>query len=91
MSVSVAGWTQSNGELWPLGAYVDVKIPYLYIDDDLIISEITFNAAPSMTTDMTLKRADSFLNIDKSKGKKKKKKSSDKKGTIETDWWGDEG
>lgn len=91
VSVSVAGWTQSNGELWPLGAYVDVKIPYLYIDDDLIISEITFNAAPSMTTDMTLKRADSFLNIDKSKGKKKKKKSSDKKGTIETDWWGDEG
>lgn len=87
VNVTVAGWTQSNGELWPLGAYVSVKIPYLYIDDDLIISQITFNASPSLTTDLTLKRADAFLNIDETKKKKKKSEKNKKKGEVETDWW----
>ena len=83
ITVTVQGWTQSNGELWPLGAYVDVDIPYLYADDELIIAAIRFNAAPALTTEIRLKRADSFLNIDR----KKKKKGKKKKGEVEDDWW----
>ena len=82
VNVTVAGWVQSNGDLWPLGAYVAVDIPYLYINDDLIISEIKYNVNPSLTTELTLKRADSFLNIDK-----KRKDNKKKKGKIEDDWW----
>lgn len=47
VSATVVGWRQSNGVLWPPGALVPVKSSVLGIDQDMVISEVTFSADES--------------------------------------------
>jgi prophage tail gpP-like protein len=62
VSISVAGWRQSNGDLWPVNALVAVKSPWLALDGDLLIAQTTFaiaNGGGEVTT-MQLVRPDAF-------------------------------
>jgi prophage tail gpP-like protein len=42
LSYSVRGWTQSNGDVWPLNALVNVEDDFLKISSQLLISEVTY-------------------------------------------------
>lgn len=85
ISVTVHGWTMSNGELWPVNALVSIRSPLLSIDEDLVISEVKFNVSDSagITTDLQLTRPDAYL---MGQGKVKKEKK-DKKTGIGPDPW----
>lgn len=90
VSVTVQGWTQSNGELWPLNGVVKITSPALYLNHELIISTVNFNAGTGGTiTSMTLKQPDAFLNLDGAG--KSAKKSNKKKGSVEdySKYWED--
>lgn len=75
ITVTVQGWTMSNGELWPLNSMVSVRSPLLSIDDDLLISELRFGVSDSegITTEMELTRPDAYL-LGQGKVKKAKKR-----------------
>lgn len=84
VNITMQGWTQSNGTLWPLNAMSRIKSPLLYLDEDLVIASLAFDISESgTTTQITLKRPDSFIEIEKSK--KEKKQSSD--SAVGEDWW----
>jgi len=85
ITVTVQGWTMSNGELWPVNAMVRVRSPLLSIDEDLVISEVKFGVSDTsgITTEMQLTRPDAYL-LGQSKVKKEKK---DKKTGIGPDPW----
>lgn len=55
-SVTVAGWRQPDGRLWQANELVKVVIPYLRLDHEMIIMEITHLLSPSSgrTTELTL-------------------------------------
>jgi prophage tail gpP-like protein len=60
--VTVQGWRQGNGELWPVNALVNVDIPWLRLSGDMLISELTHTLDESGTqTTLTLRRPDAFL------------------------------
>jgi prophage tail gpP-like protein len=63
VTVSVQGWQQSNGVLWPLNALVSVRSPSLGIDGELLISEITHKLSDNggTVTEFDLKRPDAFI------------------------------
>jgi|LGVE01.1.fsa_nt_gb prophage tail gpP-like protein len=63
VSVTVQGWRQGNGELWPVNSLVSVDLPYLRVSGDLLISELTHSLDESggMQTELTLRRKDAFL------------------------------
>jgi prophage tail gpP-like protein len=55
INYEVQGWTQSNGEIWPLNALVRVKDSFLGIDGTLLIAAISFTVGDSgTTTNLTL-------------------------------------
>lgn len=85
ISVTVQGWTMSNGALWPLNSLVRVRSPLLSMDEDLVISEVKFVVSDSngITTEMQLTRPDAYL-LGQAKVKKGKK---DKKTGIGPDPW----
>lgn len=59
--VTVQGWTQGDGSLWPINALVHLKSEYLEVDSDVLISEATYSLeAGGTTTQLTLKRPDAF-------------------------------
>lgn len=93
VSVTVQGWVQSNDELWPLNAVVQIESSALYLDHALIISSLNFNAGESgSTTTMILKQPDAFLNLDTDgKTAKKTNKAKKRKGTVEdySKYWDD--
>lgn len=62
-SATVQGWTQADGSLWALNQLVHVRAPSLELDDDLLITGVTFERARSTgtTTTLTLRRPDAFL------------------------------
>ena len=85
VSVTVQGWTQSNGELWPLNGAVVIKSPALYLNHELIIASVSFTAGDGgSNTVMVLKQPDAFLNLD-SAGKAAKK-ANKKKGSSAEDY-----
>lgn len=61
VTVMVVGWTQPNGELWPLNALVRVQAPTLRGDGDLLISQVTYSLDDGgETTQLFLVRPDAF-------------------------------
>jgi len=62
VSVTVQGWRQGNGDLWPVNALVNVDLPWLRVSGEMLISELTHTLDESGTqTTMTLRRPDAFL------------------------------
>lgn len=61
-TVTVLGWTQSNGVLWPLNALTRVKCPRLIgIDGDALISQIDHTISEAgQVTQLRLLRPDAF-------------------------------
>lgn len=55
-TVTVAGWRQPDGRLWQANELAKVVIPYLRLDHEMIIMEITYLLSPSTgrTTELVL-------------------------------------
>lgn len=62
VTVSVQGWTQGDGALWPLGALVELRSPTLGIEGEVLITETVFSVGDGgTTTQLTLRRPDAYL------------------------------
>jgi prophage tail gpP-like protein len=62
VSVTVQGWTQSDGTLWPINALVRVHSPFLGVDGDMLITQAVYSLDEGGTvTQLSLKRPDAFL------------------------------
>lgn len=61
-SVTVQGWTQSDGTVWPINALVRVRSPQLELNDQtMLIVSATYEISESgTTTTLDLKRPDAF-------------------------------
>ncbi len=60
--VTVQGWRQADGNLWPVNSLVSVDIPWLRLSGDMLISELTYSLDESGTqTQLTLRRADAYV------------------------------
>lgn len=76
VDVTVQGWRQGDGSLWPLNAMCRVTIPFLYIDQDLMIGKVTHKIGPGgTTTSLTLRSPAAYaqefekhIKADKGKG-----------------------
>lgn len=61
VTVTVQGWTQGNGALWPVNALVRVRSPHLGIDGDMLISQTVFSVGEDGTkTTLTLRGPNAF-------------------------------
>lgn len=62
-TVTVQGWTQGDGSLWPVNALVHVSSPLLEIDSDMLIAEVvsSLNDSSGTTTTLSLRRPDAYL------------------------------
>lgn len=62
LNVTVQGWRQANGRLWPVNSLVTIQAPYLGVDGDWLISEVTYSLSASGTlTELTLRPAAAYL------------------------------
>ena len=63
VSVSVVGWTQSTGLLWPVNELVHVDLPTLRVKADMLVAQVTylFDLHSGATTQLELKGAKSYL------------------------------
>lgn len=62
VTITVQGWTQADGTLWPLGALVEVRSPRLGVDGEMTIAETVFEVSDGgTTTQLTLRRPDAYL------------------------------
>lgn len=56
VEVTVQGWRQADGTLWPLNAMCRVIIPFLRVDQDLMIGKVTHKiGSGGTTTSLTLR------------------------------------
>jgi prophage tail gpP-like protein len=57
LSVTVQGWTQADGTLWPVNALVRLRSPTLALDEDFLVTEASYSLddASGTTTTMTLR------------------------------------
>lgn len=61
-SVTVIGWTQGDGKLWPVNSIVRVRAPALEVDSDMLITEASYSLDDGGTkTTLSLKRPDAFI------------------------------
>lgn len=61
VTITVQGWHQGDGALWPVNALVAVDSPGLGIKGDMLITEATYSLDDSgTTTRLSLKRPDAF-------------------------------
>jgi prophage tail gpP-like protein len=61
ITVTLQGWTQANGDLWPVNQLVSLRSPRVGIDGELLITQATFTVDDGGTnTVLTLKRPDAF-------------------------------
>lgn len=62
IGVTVPGWRMEDGELWAVNKLVEVKIPYLQIESELLISVLDFSVSEGggTTTRLQLRRKDAF-------------------------------
>ena len=59
--MTVQGWTQGNGALWPVNALVRVRSPHLGVDGDMLISQVVYSVGEDGTKSvLTLRRPDAF-------------------------------
>ena len=62
VSVTVAGWTQADGKLWPVNALVPLDCKSLGIKARLLITQVAYSLDErGKTTQLSLKRPDAFL------------------------------
>lgn len=63
VSVTVAGWTQSNYLLWPINKLVHVEAPSIGVSGDLLISQVTYSLDihSGATTQLELRGPKAFL------------------------------
>lgn len=63
LSVTVQGWEQADGRLWPVNAIAQVNLPTLGLTGTMLISEVTYSLAEGAgtTTELLLRPADAFL------------------------------
>lgn len=63
VKVTVQGWKQQSGQLWPVNGIVQVKAPRLGIDGPMLITEAQFGAndREGETTQLRLMRPDAYL------------------------------
>ncbi len=62
VSVTVQGWTQGDGSLWPINALVPVRIPTIGVDGDMLIAQVTYSVDEGGTsTQLTLRNPKAFL------------------------------
>lgn len=62
LEVSVQGWAQADGTLWPVNALVSVDAPQVGIEGDMLITQARYqlsNEGGTVTT-LSLKRPDAF-------------------------------
>lgn len=57
IEVKVQGWRQADGTLWPLNAMCRATIPYLYVDQELMIGKVVhrISSTEGTTTTLTLR------------------------------------
>lgn len=62
ISYTVVGWTQTNGDAWPLNGVVHVKDKINNINQNYLISELTFSldGETGTTTELTLKSQETY-------------------------------
>lgn len=61
VTVTVQGWTQADGSVWPVNALVRVRSPRIDVDGDLLICQAVYGADEGgTTTQLTLRRPDAF-------------------------------
>ncbi len=62
VAVTVQGWTQADGNLWPVNAIVRVRAPHVGVDADMLIAQAVYSASADggTTTQLALKRPDAF-------------------------------
>ncbi len=61
ITVTVQGWTQADGNLWPVNAMVHMRSPSIGVDGDLLISQAVYSVgSEGTTTELTLRRPDAF-------------------------------
>lgn len=62
LQVTVDGWQQENGELWKVNELVRVNSDYFSINEDLLITDLSFSQSVQQgtTTSLTLSRQDAF-------------------------------
>ena len=78
VTITVRGWKQPNGQLWPLNALVRVQAPRLIgVDGDLLISQVDHPiGSAGAVTQLRLVRPDAFTPEPKAVVKSPVKKSS---------------
>lgn len=61
-TVTVQGWTQAGGALWPVNALVFVRSPTLELSEEVLISQVVYNLDESSgtTTELTLRLPGAF-------------------------------
>ncbi len=61
VTVTVQGWTQGDGTLWPVNALVKVKSPLIGVDGTMLIASVTYSVDErGTTTTLTMKGPDSY-------------------------------
>lgn len=61
VSVTVVGWEQPSGQLWPVNETIPVKIPSIGVDGEMLIAGTEFSAGADGTmTRFSLVRPDAF-------------------------------
>ena len=61
VTITVQGWTQATGVLWPVNSLVTVRSPSLRVSGDMLITETTFEVGESgTTTELTLRSPAAF-------------------------------
>lgn len=62
-TVTVQGWTQSAGALWPINTLVGVRCPRLGLADDMLITEATYriSSESGTTTELKVVDKDAFI------------------------------
>lgn len=63
VTVTVQGWNQADGTLWPINALVRVQSQLLGVDGELLITEahLSLDDSSGTLTHLTLRRPDAFL------------------------------
>jgi prophage tail gpP-like protein len=63
VSVTVQGWTQGDGSLWPVNALVPIESPYLGVKGEMLITQAvhSLDDRSGTKTDLSLKRPDAFV------------------------------
>lgn len=62
VDVTVQGWEQQDGSLWPVNALVQIQAPVLGVVGEMLISEVTYSLSEGgTTTELTLRDPNAFL------------------------------